>query len=253
MGFFLVFLKKLRYNEESWKRGDGMNCEIRSLLLSMADKAYGEFSSKLIPESKPLIGVRLPQLRRLAKEIAAGDWRSYLASAADDYFEETMLQGMVIGCAKMALEERLGWIEKFVPKIDNWSLCDSFCAGLKFIDGCRKEMWGFIAPYLESGNEFDRRFALIVMLDFFVLPEYIDQVLERAVSVCLDDYYVKMGVAWLLSVCYVKFPELTMESIDKKLTDQDTCRKTFQKILESRRITPEQKDMIRQKRRDRNV
>lgn len=230
-----------------------MNHEVRDLLMSMADESYREFSSKLIPESKPLIGIRLPQLRSLAKKLAAGDWRGYLSAATDEYFEEIMLQGMVIGCAKMPLEERFALIEAFLPKIDNWSLCDSFCAGLKFTNRYRSEMWSFIAPYLESENEFERRFAIVVMLDFFVLPEYINQVLERAVSVCLDGYYVKMGVAWLLSVCYVKFPEQTLGYIDGKLKDEDTYRKTLQKIMESRRVTPEQKNSLRQNQRDRGV
>lgn len=220
-----------------------MNIEQR--LRAMSDEMYREFSSKLIPGCKPLLGVRLPMLRRLAKEIAEGDWRSDLSSAKDEFFEETMLQGMIIGCAKMPLEERFEWMKWFIPKIDNWSVCDSFCAGLKFVKEEREAVWQWINPYLCSKKEFERRFAVVLMLDFFVEPEYIDAVLKRVSSICLDDYYVKMGVAWLLSICYVKFPEDTMPYLLSISKDRETYQKALQKIIESRRITPEQRKAIR--------
>ncbi len=65
------------------------------------------------------------QLEALADE-------EYLQSANEDSFEEIMLKGMVIGCAKCSIEERLSFIQSFIPKINNWSVCDSFCASLKF-------------------------------------------------------------------------------------------------------------------------
>ncbi|PKM44535.1 MAG: DNA alkylation repair protein, partial [Firmicutes bacterium HGW-Firmicutes-6] len=101
-------------------------------LLALVDEKYRKFSSSLTPGTDNILGVRLPALRKIGKKIAKADWRSYLETARDDSFEETLLQGMVIGYADMELTERLVMIKTYLPKIDNWSICDSFCTGLKF-------------------------------------------------------------------------------------------------------------------------
>lgn len=104
---------------------------LRSRLDALAEEKYRDFSSRLLPGTSDILGVRLPLLRKIAAEIARSDWRSYLDSASDDTFEEIMLQGMVIGCAPAQPEETLRLTALFLPKITNWSLCDSFCAGFK--------------------------------------------------------------------------------------------------------------------------
>ena len=108
-----------------------MNGTIRNRLFELAEEDYRKFSSSLIPGEDKLLGVRLPHLRELAKEIVRGDWREYLNNAQDEYYEEIMLQGLVIGYAKAPPEEILKYIACFIPKISNWGVCDSFCTGLK--------------------------------------------------------------------------------------------------------------------------
>ena len=105
---------------------------IRKQIFDLIDTDYQKFLSALIPTNNNILGVRMPELRKLAKGIAKGDWRTYLQTANDEYFEEVMLQGLVIGYVKADVEEHLMYVAKFVPKIDNWSVCDSFCSGLKF-------------------------------------------------------------------------------------------------------------------------
>lgn len=117
------------------------NKEIRFRLESLADEKYKKFSQTLIPGSREILGVRIPALRLLAKEIAKGDWQSYLAGAADDTFEEVNLQGFVIGYAKTDWNTLLPYIKNYVEKINDWSLCDGFCATLKathkYKDDCK--------------------------------------------------------------------------------------------------------------------
>ncbi|MBU3093459.1 DNA alkylation repair protein [Clostridium sp. CF011] len=108
-----------------------MKKTIREQLTELAEEDYKIFSSRLLPNTNNILGVRLPYLRKIAKQIVAKDWRSYLEGASSKYFEEVMLQGMIIGYAMAEIEEILSYVEKFVPKIDNWSVCDSFCSGLK--------------------------------------------------------------------------------------------------------------------------
>ena len=105
---------------------------IRKELQDLVDSKYQEFHSALVPGIGNILGVRIPQLRILAKEIAKRDnWRMFVEATDTKFYEETMLQGMVIGLAKMELDERMKHISMFVPRIDNWAVCDIFCGELK--------------------------------------------------------------------------------------------------------------------------
>ncbi len=117
-----------------------------------ADPGYRAFSARLLPVGTPLLGVRLPALRRIARELSRGDWRAYLDGAADGSFEEILLQGMVIGYAEMDMGERQHRTAAFVPKISNWSVCDSFCAGLKAVRKIRIPGGRFFFPTSPAGG-----------------------------------------------------------------------------------------------------
>lgn len=219
--------------------------EIRNKLFSLADEEYKKFHGSLCPGTNNIIGVRVPVLRDVAKVIAKGNWRTYLKTAKNEYYEEIMLQGMVIGLAKMELEERLEYIKSFVPKIDNWAVCDVTCAGLKFTKKHMEEVWKFLRTYIDSNKEFEIRFGVVMLLDFYVTEEYITQVLEILNNIHHEGYYVKMAVAWAISICYIKFPKETMELLQKNSLDTFTYNKSLQKILESYRVSKEDKETIR--------
>jgi 3-methyladenine DNA glycosylase AlkD len=135
-----------------------MNSEINSIIrkriFDRAEEEYKKFQSSLIPGEDRILGVRMPCLRELAKEIAKGDWQSYLDNAWSDYYEEVMLQGLVIGYLKASPETVLKYVTRFIPKITNWGVCDSFCAGLAVAKKHREMFWNFIQPYLKSSGEF---------------------------------------------------------------------------------------------------
>lgn len=226
-----------------------MNRSIRDRLFELADEKYRKFQNSLIPGEDRMLGVRLPFLRELAKEIAKGDWREYLNNAQEEYYEEVMLQGLVIGYAKAAPEEILKYTEGFVPKITNWGVCDSFCTGLKLAKKEPQMVWSFIQPYLKSDREFGIRFAVIMMLAHYINGEYIDRVLSNLDQIRHEGYYVKMGVAWAVSVCYVKYPEKTMAYLKTCSLDDFTFNKSLQKILESYRVDTDAKEIIRSMKR----
>jgi 3-methyladenine DNA glycosylase AlkD len=235
--------------EQQGLGGIPMNGMIRERLLDLAEEDYRKFSSSLIPGEDKLLGVRLPHLRGLAKEIAKGEWREYLANAQNEYYEEIMLQGMVIGYVKASPEEILKYTECFIPKISNWGVCDSFCTGLKLTKKHPEMVWNFILPYLKSGKEFEVRFAVIMMLDHFIDDDHIDLVIAGLDQVHHEGYYVKMGVAWAVSVCFVKYPEKTMAYLKNCSLDDFTFNKSLQKILESYRVDQESKAAIRNMKR----
>ena len=221
-----------------------MELSLRERLFGLADSRYRDFSASLTPGAGRMIGVRLPQLRAIAREIARGEWRGWLAAADDEYFEERMLQGLVIGYAECPPDEKLRWVARFVPRIDNWALCDCFCWRLKKAE--REPMRCFIRPFFRSEAEFEVRFAVVMALSNFVEADYLDPLLERLGSVRHEGYYARMGVAWAVSVCFVKFPERTREWLETACPLDDwTYNKALQKIVESLRVTPETKAAVR--------
>ena len=105
---------------------------IRKELQTLVDSKYQEFHSALVPGTENILGVRIPQLRVMAKEIAKrDDWRIFIEATDTKFYEEAMLQGMVIGRSKTALDEQMKYVKRFVPRIDNWTVCDIFCGELK--------------------------------------------------------------------------------------------------------------------------
>lgn len=226
-----------------------MESKIREQLFEMADEGYQKFSSALIPNINNVIGVRLPELRKLAKKLAIGNWRTYLDHAEHEYFEEIMLQGMVIGHIDSDIEELLDLVADFVPKIDNWSVCDSFCAGLKFTKLHKRRIWEFLQPYLVSEKEYELRFGVVMLLNFYLDEEYIHSVLKGLDQIKHEAYYVRMAVAWAVSICYIKLPEPTMAYLKSNSLDKFTYNKALQKITESYRVDQETKVVIRDMKR----
>lgn len=219
--------------------------EIRQEIERLAENDYRSFSAGLLPGVERVLGVRLPQLRKLAGRIAtSGDWQSYL-TAEPYYFEEVMLQGMVICAIQVTPQERLHYMAAFVPRINSWSVCDSFCSGLKFTKQNQPLVWEFLQPYLRSEREYELRFAVIMLMDYYLTEPYIDRVLALLDGIRYDGYYVKMAVAWTLATALAKQPEQTWAYFQRQQLDRDTWRKTIQKCLESRRIPEEQKAALR--------
>ncbi|WP_455544542.1 DNA alkylation repair protein [Intestinibacter sp.] len=222
---------------------------LRHKLFELADEKYKKFHSGLCPNTENIIGVRLPQLRQIAKEITKGDWREFLSTSKEDYYEEILINGLVIAYAKCNVGERLRYIQEFVPKIDNWAICDSFCNTIKFINENKEIVWEFIQPYLKSNSEFEIRFAVVVILNYYITEDYIDIVLDTLDKVDHDGYYVKMAVAWAISMCFVKFQEKTMIYLQNNNLDDFTYNKSLQKICESLRVDKETKVLIRSMKR----
>lgn len=231
---------------EGWPAGDRPD-ELRAWLEERAEEPYRRFSSSLLPpeEGATMLGVRLPLLRRLAARLAKGDWTAYLAAAQDDSFEEILLQGMVIGAAPAPLPVRLEYTARFVPKIRNWSVCDSFCAGLKTQPEEREELAAFLTPYFSSPREFDVRFGVVMRLFYFIDETWLDETLALLRGVTHEGYYARMAVAWAASVGYVAFPEKTERFLQSGALTGETYRKALQKILESRQVNETAKARIR--------
>lgn len=219
--------------------------KIRKILLENSDEKYRKFSSSLIPNTDNLLGIRIPFLRKFAKSIAKTCAEEFLREKNCEYFEETMLQGMVIGLVKTDIAQRFELIKDFLPKIQNWSVCDSFCSGLKFVKGNEKEVLEFIKPYIKSEKEFEVRFAAVMLLDYFVNDEYIDMTLTLLDEFIHEAYYAKMAVAWAISICYINYPDKTFEFLKRTKVSPWVFNKSIQKITDSTKIGKDLKDKVR--------
>lgn len=223
---------------------------IKSQLLALADPRYQKFSSRLLPGTQNILGVRLPYLRKIAKQLVKEYGRSYVQHISDSSFEELMLQGMAIGYLQNnTIEEVLSEVANFVPKINNWSICDSFCAGLKITKQYKEEVWEFIMPYLSSSNEFEVRFAIVMMLIYYKDEQYINQVLKKLDCVHHEAYYVQMAIAWAISSCFVEYQEITFAYLTENNLDDFTYNKSLQKIIESSKVSSQMKHSIRELKR----
>lgn len=221
------------------------NEQIKVELKKYSDEAYQKFSASLLPGINNIIGVRLPELRKMARRLARTDWRQNLHQLSDDTFEEIMLQGMMIGYVDCPIEGRLDLIRKFVPKIDNWSVCDSFCSGLKLAQSERERYFQFLQPYLKSTRGFEQRFAAVMLLDYYIDKEWILCTIKALKEIDAEAYYAKMAVSWALAECYLSFPKETMPVICDDKLDLAVRQKALQKIIQSRTISPQTRDAIR--------
>lgn len=219
--------------------------EIREELINLADEKYKKFHSNLCPGVENILGVRLPLLRKISKDLSKNNYKDYLDNDSIEYYEEIMVEGLIIGYIKVDNETRFKYIRNFVPKINNWAVCDSFCNNLKFTKKNMSEVWDFILPYTSSKNEFDVRFAVVMMLNFYIVDDYIDNVLSVLNHIHHDGYYVKMAVAWAVSFAYIHFPDKALSFLKNNNLDNFTYNKSLQKIIESNRVSKEYKNLMR--------
>lgn len=222
-----------------------MKEEVIKKLFEMQDLKYKEFDSSLSPNVEDIIGVRIPMLRAYAKELYKNNKLEDI-KIGNKYYEELMLQGMIIGFqTKEPIEKVISRIKEFVPKINGWAVCDTFCAGLKITKKYPKEIFCLIQKYLKSKKEFELRFSIVMLLDYYINDEYIDKVLEILGNIKSDKYYVQMANAWAISEALVKYYEKTVKFLENCNLDKFTYNKAIQKAIESYRITNEQKDYLR--------
>ena len=222
-----------------------MKQKIKKDLINLQDKKYKEFHSGLCPGTDNMIGIRVPILRNYAKELLKQyEFKDLIENIDDEYYEEIMLQGMLIGLAKKDFYTIIKEIENFVPKIDNWAVCDVFCAGLKITKKNKEKMWDFIKLYIKSDKEFEIRFGVVMILDYYIEEKYLNQIFKMFNEIKSTDYYVQMAIAWAISICIIKYNE-TLEYLKNAKLDNFTYNKALQKGIESYRITPEQKQVLR--------
>ena len=151
---------------------------IRAELESNIDAKYREFHSSLVPgQNCRILGVRILVSRRIAKATARDHYEVYTEQFNPEVYEELLIRGMMIGYGKLTREEQTAELDRFVPMINSWGICDSSCATCHFMKKDQEYWYGYLQKWLKSSREYEIRFGVVCLLDFFINEAYIDAVL----------------------------------------------------------------------------
>ena len=220
--------------------------KVREELFKNSEEKYKKFTEELIPETENILGVRTPILKNLAKKIIK-EGRGEEYALCDDmyYHEEFIVQGMVIGFLKADFEEKRKFVEKFIPKIKNWAVCDNFCFVFKVPKKDKEKVWEFLEKYFVSKEEYEVRFAIIMSLKHFMCEKYLEKIFIKLDNLKNNNYYVQMGAAWVIAEGFTKYSEITLKYILKNNLDNFTHNKAIQKICESLRVDSRTKEYLK--------
>ena len=220
------------------------NNEIIKRLNALQDTKYRDFQSKLIPDTKAeFIGVRTPELRKLAKElIKEGKTDNFLSVLPHKYFDENQLHAFIISGIKdfdMCVKE----VERFLPYVDNWATCDQMSP--KVFKKEKKALLPYINKWLKSGKTYTVRFGMGMLMQHFLGEDFAVEYAEKVACVKSDEYYIKMMQAWYFATALAKNYDEVLPFIENKTLEKWTHNKTIQKSIESYRITDEQKAYLK--------
>ena len=242
----------LRDSERRSRQVAGKKEKMRERLIGLSDPEYKEFNDRILnaPSVKTL-GIRVPVLRKLAKETAKemqkeDGWLYEMTRTKGEgiYQEEHMLFGMVAGYRKASREERVQYLDAWVPGICSWADCDCCVSTFGWMEEDPDFWFSYLQKWVTSNREFEVRFGVISMMDYFLKDLYIDRVLKIYEEIGQKEYYVRMGIAWSLATAYLKYPDKIIDLLKGHRMDVWTHNKAIQKCRESRRVSAEDKAML---------
>lgn len=214
--------------------------EVLARLTALKDGQYAAFHSKLLKnESVRVMGVRMPDLRALAKE-----WKEetdLFLTFPDEYYEVTFLKCALVGMLKY--EEFVKRVDAVVPLIDNWATCDTFTAPC--VKKHKEEFLPFIKKYLQSDGEFTVRYGLVMLLHYYVEAPYLPLIFASVRNLKKNDYYIMMGAAWLIAEVLVKYFKEGVQFLEESCMPKAMHNKAIQKASESYRISDEEKAFLK--------
>ena len=213
--------------------------------LAQGNETYAAFNKRIVNTKMPVIGVRVPDLRRLARELApdmsAADI-SKLLTAKNESFDYVLLCGLLITHARLDDRMAIDLTKQYLSHVDSWAHIDIFVEKKRCFAG---EVWrDFALECLQSEAEFTVRYGVVSLMTNFLDEAHIDQVFAALRNVRHDGYYVKMALAWLYATAAVHFFELTLAELENGHIDAWTRNKSYQKMRESRRFTLEEQEII---------
>ncbi len=222
-----------------------MTDKIRKELFSLQDLKYREMQEKIIPTVKPerIIGVRTPELRRMAKELNGREGiGTFLNNLPHWYFDENQLHAFILAGMK-DYAECLAALERFLPYVDNWATCDQMSP--KVFRKHRKELLEPVRKWIASDETYTIRFGIGMLMEHYLDDDFDPAYPEAVADIRSGEYYVNMMTAWYFATALAKQYDAVLPFIENRRLDHWTHNKAIQKAIESYRITPEQKEYLK--------
>ena len=224
-----------------------MTCDVSFKIAKLAEgnESYATFNRRIVNTKMPVIGVRVPDLRRLARELApnmsAADI-SELLTVQDKSFDYVLLCGLLITHVRIDDQTAIDLTKQYLPHVDSWAHIDIFVEKKRRF--ASKVWWNFALECLQNEAKFTVRYGVVSLMTNFLDEAHINQVFAALRNVTHDGYYVEMALAWLYATAAVNFFEKTLAELENEHIDTWTRNKAYQKMRESRRFTPRQQQII---------
>lgn len=217
--------------------------EYLNYLKNISEEEYKNFHSKLCFTKYEILGIRVPLMRKISKQISKTNYQEFLSLCTFTYYEEVFINCLVISLIK---EESIfiKYFNEYITKIDNWGICDTFCNSLKIVNTNPTKYFNICKELSLSKEEFISRVGLIIILNFFIKEEYLKDIFYILNNITSDKYYVNMAEAWLVCELYIKYPQPTEEFLKSNNLNSFTQNKSISKIRDSYRIDKEIKDYL---------
>lgn len=230
-----------------------MEINIQKDLWELKDEAYREFQSKLIPNVNPkhIIGVRTPALRSYAKKLLREAKKdlcvqtaidSFMAALPHTYYDENNLHGFLIEGIK-DYDACLAALNCFLPFVDNWATCDMMSP--KILGTDLTKLLSAVNEWLSSDHTYTVRYGIGMLMRYYLDEHFMPSYLDLVAKQCCKEYYINMMVAWYFATALARQYETVLPFLEQKRLPEWTHNKAIQKAVESRRITPEQKNYLK--------
>ncbi len=218
--------------------------EIQKFLFSQYDKKYRDFTLPLMPtvDEKTFIGVRLPILKKYAKDLDEKSKNDFLDSLPHEYHEENILHAFMLSNIK-DYDLFVKRVDAFLPYVTNWSVCDTLCN--KHLNKYKDRLIVDVYRWLKSKEIYRVRYAVKCLMNYSLGDDFKEEHIQRVAEVKLEDYYVKMMVAWYLATGLAKNYNQFVKAIEEKRFDSVTHNKAIQKAVESYRVSDEHKQYLK--------
>ena len=208
-------------NRSNWNKSDYQ--KFVDYLFSFEDLEYKNFNSKLVLKNN-LIGIRVPILKKIAKELAKGNYKEFISIMNHNYHEEVLIHGLILGYIK----DPMNYFDDYIKYMNDWQSCDITISNMKYFK--YNQDINYIKKYLYH------RVGYVILLTYYIKDEYIDELYNIVDNYNSDNYYVKMAVAWLLSYLIIYDKNRAVKYLKKSKLDDFTYNKGIQKAIESKKI-----------------
>ena len=226
----------MNLTKDTWTKKDYK--DFINYLTSIKEEKYKNFQENIIP-NKNIIGIRTNKLKTIAKEIYKGNYQEFLSLIENNYYEENILYGLILTNINN-INLLLNYLDKYILIIDNWASCDLTISNLKIVKKYKDTFYEYILNNIYNNYSYTKRFCYVLLINYFIEEQHLHDIFNLC-NIESNDYYVNMSVAWLISICYIKYKKPTLKYLKNNKINKFTYNKAIQKIIESKQVNEEDK------------